>query len=156
MKKIKKITLKRVPDYDADLSYLGTFDPQAQSDYAIAHEPDNNRTFNWFNPQNVEGDTPRNLRKYAKQDYERMMAYENGHWHMMMVKAEAEIATSEKGNSWLINKVSSGGLWGLESDSDESYFKEVEDEQMAELKDLLLELGFTAEDIAKAPKESEV
>jgi hypothetical protein len=145
-KKITKITLKRELDTDPDLSWIGTFDNEAKSEFAIEHEPDNHRTFNWFNPQ--EGAVEN--KKQAKRDYDRMMAYENGHWNMIGIKAVAEVQTSENGREWLINHISSGGLWGIESDSDEEYKKEIEQEQLAELTDALLAFGFTAEEIKNA------
>ncbi len=68
----------------------------------------------------------------------------------------AEIQTSEnEGKNGLINRISSGGLWGIESDSDESYFKEVAQEELAQLEKLLLELGFTAEEIKSAFEKAE-
>lgn len=155
MKKINKITIKYLPDYDADLSYLGTFDNEQKSEYAINHEPDNSRVFNWFNPQETTGDTPRNLRKYAKQNYERIMQYERGNWSMYGIKAEAKIATDAGYESWLLNEITSGGLWGLESDMDDASFKQVEDEQLDELKDVLRQIGFTDKEINATPIENE-
>ena len=144
-----------MPDNDADLSCLGTFDSEAKSDYAIEHEPDNSRTLNWFNPQETSGDTPRNLKKYAKKNYERIISYERGNWYMIGIKATAEIATGpQAGKGYgLITKVSSSGWWGIESDQEPGDFKEIEDDQKAELVDLLKERGFTDAEINAAPVE---
>ena len=43
-----------------------------------------------------------------------------------------------------------GGLWGSESDSDASYFAEVEQEQLDELAKELTALGFTKRQIDAA------
>lgn len=145
-KKITKITLKRELDIDADLSWIGTFDSEAKSEFTIEHNPDDNRTYNWFNPQDGACEN----KKQAKRDYNRMMAYENGDWNMIGIKAVAEVQTSENGREWLVNRISSGGLWGIESDSDEEHKAEVEREQLAELTDALLAFGFTAEEVKSA------
>ena len=149
MKRISSITIERKPDYDADLSFLGTFDNEPKDKFAIEHEPNNPRVFHWFNPQPGTVET----KEQAQQVYERMMGYENGQWGMIGIRAKAEIQTSEGGNSWFCNDVESGGLWGIDDDSEESYLKEIEREQLDELKDVLLELGFTKEEIDKAVKE---
>jgi hypothetical protein len=41
-----------------------------------------------------------------------------------------------------IQEVRSGGLWGIESDSDQSYFAEIEKEELSSLVTILEELGF--------------
>lgn len=144
MKKINKIAIKRIPDYDADLSFLGTFDSEKKSEFAIEHEPDDHRTHNWFNPGNAEN------KKDAQKDYERMMEYERGSWRMIGIRAEAETALDIGAGNWKIDHLTSGGLWGIEDDSEEKYIKEVEDEQLEELKGYLLEYGFTQEQIDSA------
>jgi hypothetical protein len=146
MKKINKIIIRHIPDYDADLDWIGTFDREPQSEFAIEHEPDNNRTYNWFNPQKGAVEN----KKQAKRDYERLLAYDRGDWGMIGIKAEAHIACSLDGKTWKLDTITSGGLWGIETDADEKYHNEIEQEQLAELKDYLKEYGFTDEEIEKA------
>ena len=149
MKKINKVTIKHTPDYEADLSYIGTFDSEPKSDLAIEHEPENNRSFNWFNPQPGTCEN----KKQAQAEYERMLAYDRGDWLMISVRAEAEILTSKERNSYsTINHVSSGGLWGIEYEYGEpnEHVAEIEKEQLDELADVLHDLGFTKAEITKA------
>lgn len=77
-----------------------------------------------------------------------MESYNNDDWQYIGVKAQAEIVIDE-----VCQKITSGGLWGIESDSEESYLKEVESEEMAELRGILYELGFSKRAIATAVKE---
>ena len=152
MKQRNKITIKRIPDYDADLSWIGTFDNEAKDEFAIKHDESNSRTYNYFNPQKGAVTS----KKEAMEDYKRMMAYENGEWGMIGIKAFAEIATSQDGKIWQLNTISSGGLWGIEDDSDEKYLMEEENNQLTDLRDVLAELGFTGEyfDNVQIVKES--
>lgn len=141
MKKIESITIKRIPDYDSDLSYLGQFSSE-KGKFAIETNG-GSRNYEYFNAENVEN------MKQAQENFNRIMNYEKGNLIDYGIKAEAEIRTSYNGKDWLINEVRSGGLWGISSDSDESYFTEIESEQLEELKDLLLEFGFTKKEINK-------
>jgi hypothetical protein len=72
---------------------------------------------------------------------------------MIGIKATAETAVSIGNNSWKLDRITSGGLWGIESDADDSHKKETEMDQLAELKGYLKEYGFTDEEIATAPVE---
>lgn len=51
-----------------------------------------------------------------------------------------------------VQRIRSPGLWGIESDSDKSYFQEVATEQLAELRGILAEMGFTAKQLDAAFK----
>lgn len=83
----------------------------------------------------------------SKADYERMESYNNGDWSYIGIRAECEIVI---GN--VCQTITSGGLWGIESDSDESHFVSVEDEELHELRSQLYELGFSKRAIATAFK----
>ena|ERR1035437_1461373 len=148
MKKITKITIKHIPDYDADLSWIGTFSDTA-GEFAIEHKQTERGQYKYFNPQKGACEDM----KQARRDYETMMKYERGDLYCIGVKAEAEIQTSEQGNIWNINRVSSAGLWGIEQGykDDKKDIKEIEDEQADELKDILTALGFTDADYAGVP-----
>ena len=146
MKKINKIVVKRIPDYDSDLSYLGTFGDVAGK-YAIKHN-EGGRQYQYFNAVNVEN------MKQARQDYDRIMQYEKGYLMDYGVIAEAEIYTSQNGKYWKIDKITSGGLWGLSSDSGDQYFQDEAKNQIDELKNTLLEFGFKNLEIEKAIKNA--
>ena len=77
-----------------------------------------------------------------------MQALQAGDWYYMGIRAEAEVMLTGS----LSQEVTSGGLWGVESDSGEDHLKEIESEQLAELKEQLRAIGFSARAIAKAFK----
>lgn len=140
MKTISKIEIRHLFDETPDLSFFGQYSDQWQEG-AIERENAGSREYKYFIPTNKE---------CAQQDYERMEAYNNGHWNMMGVRAQAEIHTSSNSTDWLINRVSSGGLWGIESDSDKDYLETVAKEELSELKSTLSELGFSGTEIEAA------
>jgi hypothetical protein len=77
-------------------------------------------------------------------DSERLKEYDAGQFCFIGIKVSTEILTSlNEGKDWLINTITSGGLWGIESDSDSTYLKEVEQEEMIELEKTLNGLGFS-------------
>lgn len=110
----------------------------------------NNREYRYFNPnhENYEGCTEEEIRKYCRQDFDRMESLNAGDWYYIGIRAEAIIETG----SGITQRVSSGGLWGIESDSDKSYFEEVQNEELAALKAELVALGFSKRAISKAFK----
>lgn len=155
MKRINKITIKHIFDTSPDLDYLGTYDNEAKDEFAIDREAlgdMRSHEYRYFNPQKGMGNTPREQRKYAKEAYQRMEAYERGEWHCIGVQAVAEIAV-KAGNSTMTQEITSGSLWGIESDSDAATIKEVEGEQVDELADQLKAFGFTTRQIKAAPVE---
>ena len=157
MKQIRKIVIEKILDENPHLDYLGEFSDTA-GEFAIEHEKYTNRTYKYFNAANVEN------KKQAMENYRRMMLYENGTLCDYGVMATAEVLTSFdtgakmeggkilKGN-WLINKIHSGGLWGLSSDGEQADFDNEAQNQKDELKDVLLEFGFTEDQINLAEIE---
>jgi hypothetical protein len=88
---------------------------------------------------------------YGMQDYKRVEGLNHGDWYFMGIRAEAEVSTSsDQGGTWTRQTIKSGGLWGIESDSDEEFLKETEDEQISELKGILREFSITEEAIKEA------
>lgn len=96
-------TISRVFDTDADLSYL-------EQDYSDC--------------------TPEEQDTYRQQDQDRLEAYNRDDWHMLGVLVEIAIETATR---WAIpHTVARASLWGIESDSEESYIASVEEEMIAE------------------------
>lgn len=148
MKKINKISIVHKLDTNPDLDWIGTFDNEAKHPFAIDREQRGDMErgqYRYFNPQEGACET----KEQAEQNYRRIMEFERGDWHMLGISAQAEIATSENGATWTINTIRSGGLWGVESDSDEATLNEIGSEQLEELTDILIELGFSKDEIAK-------
>jgi|WetSurSiteA1Bulk_404760.scaffolds.fasta_scaffold50484_3 hypothetical protein len=73
---------------------------------------------------------------------DRLKEYQAGEFYYLGIQAKAEIIAGG-----VIQFITSGGLWGIESDSGDGYLKTVGAEQMEEIKAVLLELGFTPEQI---------
>jgi len=104
------------------------------------------RTLRFFNPEadDYKGEPDEEIRKYCLQDYERARTLVET-WNFVGVRAEAEVQlTGDKTQT-----IRSGGLWGIESDSGD-YFKEVETEQLAELREQLHAIGFSRRAIVAA------
>ncbi len=148
-KRILSIKLRRETDTDPDLSHLG--------EYSNSPGPDD-RTID----RQERGDCGRNEYRYfvasmsgeetgnpesVEQDYQRMEDYNRCGWCSVGVWVEATVQFSPGGPT---QKIRSGGLWGIESDSDDSYFSEVQGEQLAELREQLKAAGFKAITISKA------
>jgi hypothetical protein len=150
--RIESVKVRREVDADPDLSYLGEYSNHA-SDNSIdrVERGDAGRgEYRYFTPamtgaQTGNPDSP-------EHDYQRAEAYNRGAWCMVGVWAEAEVIVSGT-----VQRIRSGGLWGIESDSDASYFEEVAREQLAELADILAEfIGLSRSAIKRAfPKQVE-
>jgi hypothetical protein len=143
-KRIDSIKIKRDIDECPDTSWLGeysnkrarfSFDRKALNDMERGE-------YQYFNPyvNPFNGKTQaekKELARQARQDYERMESLNRGHWYFIHIRAEAKIVINN-----VIEKISSGGLGGIESDSGEEYFKEIEKEELTNLTSILKELGF--------------
>lgn len=103
-KRIQKITVERIADFDADTSYL-----------------------------EQEGFE------------ERLEEYKRGLFEYVGVAAKAEVVIDG-----ICQTINSGGLWGTESDMGENYFLGLEEEQLTELRQQLLAIGFGSRAISKA------
>lgn len=86
---------------------------------------------------------------------DRLEQYKNDSFSFLGIRAKATILIP-MGNHYLIQEITSGGLWGIESDSDESYFEEVAKEELSALSEALLQLGFNKKQINAAIKSVEV
>jgi hypothetical protein len=101
--------------------------------------PSRGREYRGFRPY-AGGEKPgtENFYVYGMRDFQRMEALERGDWCFVGIMAKAEVVTP----SGTIQILRSGGLWGIESDSDESYLGEIRAEQLDELRDELDAFGF--------------
>lgn len=163
-KRILKIEVKRMDDPDSDTSYLGEYSNTATSEFSISRKIVGQ--YHYFNPGSVE---PFNsaaswipakvadkraywldaMRKNAAQDYARLEAFNNEEWGFIGIQATAEIVIAG-----VCQTIQSGGLWGIESDSEESYFRSIEREELTSLRGILSAMGFSKRAIASAVKSS--
>lgn len=104
--------------------------------------------FRYFNGplENYKGESPEDIRKYVRQDYERMESLNRGDWCFIGIRAEAEIQLT----GGTVQRISSGGLWGVESDSEASYFSETEQDELSQLRAELEAIGFSKRTISAA------
>lgn len=119
-----------------------------------------NPSFNYVNEfgKPAQGHTPDEVRLYVRQDYDRMERLNAGDWGYIGIRAQARITTlhgRDGGGCGVIQTISSGGLWGIESDSEKSYIESVQQEELAGLKSELLALGFSRRAISTAFKSLE-
>lgn len=119
-----KFVIKKMLDTDPDLSYL-------QQDYSA----------------DDGGITPEENAKYMQQDSERLERYNAGYWCMYGIRAECEYyLPNDDGSSAIVQTLTSGGLWGIESDSEKSYFEEIGRDELAQLKKHCDQLGIAYDD----------
>lgn len=73
-------------------------------------------------------------------DAERLAAYRKGDWHMIGIRAVATIWVQR--DSYRTNyEITSPGLWGIESDSEESYLQSVYKEECSILQTDIAAMG---------------
>jgi hypothetical protein len=147
--RVAKITINHVVDEYPDISHLGHFS-DTPGRFAIELGDGSDRTYRYFNAKNVADMTE------ARQNYERVQQFNSGALVYYGIIARAEIlslaGTDDLGRlSEVIRYVSSGGLWGIESDSDEKYIHGIEQERIAELRDILKKRGFSRNQFENAP-----
>jgi hypothetical protein len=107
-----------------------------------------------------EGLTDEEVRKYVRQDYERMQSLNRGDWCFIDIRADAKIGIPAGEDSigrqgYIVQKITSGGLSGIESDSDKAYIESVEKDELDNLRDVLLSFGFSRRAISTAFKSIE-
>lgn len=85
---------------------------------------------------------------YLEQDewQDRLEAYQRGEFGFVGVRLSAEIAIPH-GKDWILTTIESPGLWGIEDDSDSSYFRQVAEDELETLADMLNELNVPVDGI---------
>lgn len=135
MKKVLKINIRWAHDEHADVSHLET-SPES-------HYGEDGANWAHVGPEQLAkveaefGSVWGACEAYARQDAARLAAFHAGDWHMQGCWAKAEVVVNG-----VCQRIGSGGLWGIESDSSETYRREVEEEQRAQLLEILATLGF--------------
>lgn len=172
--RILNVCIKHTVDTDPDTSWLGEYTDELKPGVIVREHnqyyeklpapmerdtdgrfyckgapevPSRGREFRGFKPYaGGEKEGTKDYYKYGMQDYQRMEGLNKGDWYFIGVTASAQIQL----NSDIVQKVHSGGLWGIESDCGEGYIKEVEDEELSSLRKELEAIGFPASDIDEA------
>jgi hypothetical protein len=135
MKRILSINVRWEQDETADLDHLET---TAESHYGEnganwSHVP----VAELLRVEQEHGSVWGACVEYARQDSERLAAYNRGDWHMQGCWAVAKVIVDGT-----CQTIRSAGLWGIESDSDDGYRREVEEEERENLLGILESLGF--------------
>ena len=154
MKQILKIKVVREIDEFPDTSWLGTYVskwvPGAIDRSRFSHMWGQGQ-YPYFLPAtdwwNLKGAEKREAWKHALEDMERLETLGKT-WDLIGIYAEAKIAIDS-----ILETISSGGLWGIDSTNDEDYLEMIEAEELATLAVILKELGFTEAEIAKVEVE---
>lgn len=123
---IRKVYIEKLTDLTPCLDHLEQFDP---------------------------ADAAPEVQRYAREDRERLEAYNRGEWWCIGLRATVELLHSSGPGATVgtVHRLSTGGLWGIESDSGEAYFREVAAEEVADLRGLCLDLaGVTPEALEEA------
>lgn len=138
-----RFEIEEKEDNDPDLSYLGEFtdkwEPGALNHFAkqYGHNGRDNREYKWFVPCNTYASHRKGLiemkygkvladslaREYVAQDYKRSKDY-GTYWYMVGIVVTAYVNDIEIGTA---------SLWGIETDSDESYKTETIEELKHEI-----------------------
>jgi len=167
---IKKIQIVLEADEDPDTSWIGEYTDKVEDwnvcrrcgrfvkDHTVTDEDGdeclelcgaiNPRVFQYFKPY-AGGENPENneddYRKYGLQDYNRMEAIVRGDVGFFGLSARAECRTpASRGvqtKDQRIQFLSSGGLWGIESDSESDHVMQIAKEELAELRYHLHDYG---------------
>lgn len=148
MKRILSVTVHREVDSDPDLSWLGEYSDKPKNNAIDRQERGEMQRgeFRYFNPA-ISGEESGNPDS-PEEDYRRYEAYNKSQWWMIGVWCSAKVVLTD-----VVQTIRSGGLWGIESDSEDDYFEEVIKEELAALRGQLKAIGFSDRAISKAFKE---
>ena len=87
--------------------------------------------------EHVPDEDPDFVAPLDRADFEnRKQAFQRGDFSFVGVVAKAEIVVDG-----IVQTITSGGLWGIESDSDKTYIAEVADDEYGDLRRILKTLG---------------
>lgn len=148
------IQVEHKSDTVSDTSYLGEYtDQPGPADRTVdrAVRGDCGRGEYRFFVASRSGDETGNQAS-VEQDYQRMEALNRGEWGYIGIIATAEIVLP---GSNVIQRISSGGLWGVESDAGDDYHKQVASEELGQLRTELTTIGFGRRAIDAAMRNCE-
>jgi hypothetical protein len=110
--------------------------------------------FRYFipNSENYKGLPEADIRKHCRQDFARAESLNRGDWCFLGIRVDAQVILRTENGSGIVQDITSGGLWGIESDSENSYLESVAADEWSELKKELGTLGFSKRALAAAWK----
>ena len=136
MFRLTKLTVKRIGDEMSDTDDLKTtWDGDKVSESAQ------------YSNEDIATHGLEEVREWCRQDAERIKQFEAGELYFVGVVAEAELIHSQvKDGGGTIHRISTAGVWGVESDSDEDNFRELGEEELEALKIILADMGIDEEE----------
>jgi hypothetical protein len=117
-------------------------------------------TYRYFNPSfnyvdknghALKENTAEEVRKYVRQDYERMESLNSGQWCFLSINAEAKVSIP-CGESSVESTVGLNWCSGYDSDMGQTHLDEIEADHLSELRKELKALGFSTRAISTAFK----
>ncbi len=148
--RVDNVYIERMVDESPDLSYLGQYVDRPQ-DGAIDRQARGDMEAGeyryWIPTISLEehrqglrklghGKHPAwvDARSYVLQDYARHEQACKGGWCMLGIRARADVSYDTGDNCRRLEWFTSGGLWGIESDGDDSTVAEIVRAELADLK----------------------
>ncbi len=150
--RIESVRIETVTDTDPDTSYIGHYTNHPSPEAIIRvgehagkqvkdlpddyEHPSRGREYLYFLPAMTAEETGNP--ESPKQDFERMESLNDGQWCFVGIIAKAVIVSAQG----VTQTIRSGGLWGIESDSDKSYLEEIARDELFNLRAELEAFGF--------------
>lgn len=169
---IEKIWIEHILDIDADASFYGEYTDDL-TDGVIVRQFDQfyekltdeekeeiygtGRQYRCFKPYaGGEKVGSEDYYTYGMQDYERMEELEKGNFYFIGIVANCKVKYPIGQGNYRLETVQSGGLWGIETDSEEDYINEAEAEQKEELKNHLEKMNVNTSNFDELAKDIEI
>lgn len=143
--KIEKITVERMIDDCPDVSYLETTQDE---DGNILSSCQFTQEEYLKNPEQVQG--------YIDKNKQRLEEFNRGDVYEVGIRAKAEVSYSTGNGNRRIERFTSGGLWGIDSDSEETYFEEVKADELADLKNHLAQFNVDVSNFDELSEDVEI
>ena len=137
---IETIRVKHLVDENADLSWLKSTIDASGKLHSCRYTQDELQQH------------PRRTRRYMAEDKARLDNYGNT-WGMMGIMAEATVKYPIGQGNWRLETLTSGGIWGVETDSDNHYIQQLEHEELADLKSHLQTFNVSVRGFGHIPIE---
>lgn len=164
---IELIVIKHIIDTNPDTSFIGEYSDTWQ-DGVIKRGNVTSREYKYFIPATSykehwqglhklgysRGDCDYLARKYVYEDYNRMESLNRDDWYFIGIEAEAIVKYPIGQGNYRLEYFRSGGLWGIESDS-KDYIKEVESDQLYNLKEHLKAFNISIKNFTKLAEVAE-
>ena len=144
-RELVSIVAEKVAYHDPDLSWIGKYSSKPDKRHnTVKRYPNGSRSkereFQYFISCNAT------TQQEAHKDHRRMNDYGN-EWCMVGVRVVATFRTVRECGYSHEHRISSAGLWGIESDSNTSFFTQVANEEYSTLVSDLRAIGFSDAEI---------